>query len=399
MAQPVITAAIAFTTGPSDVPSWTDVTAYLQGFSWSSGRQTERDRFETGSGTLVLDNPDRRFEPGYASGAYYPNVIPMKRVRVRATWNAVTYDLFHGYVENWGLDYPDLDANAVLRIVDGQGLLMDAGVTGSPIESDGATRISTILDAAGWPSADRTLGVSQNTVPASTLEAESAMQHLLKVDEAENGVIFIAKDGKLTFQNRHARLLPTLSSIISLGPGGSAHYQQVRIDYDNVRLFTAVAYTREAQNDDDEPVTQALENATGVATYLRRTLSKSGLLNDVDAETYMAASHDLERQLAPGMRVVGLDLDAEDGPSGPATLWPQLLGRELGDRITVIKTPPGGGAAITQVSNIERRSMEWTANGGVWAISWSLSPADTTAYWMLGNATYSVLGSTTKLGY
>jgi len=399
MAQPAVTCSIAFATGPSAVPTWTDVTSYLQAFTWSSGRQTERDRFEAGTGTLVLDNPDRRFEPGYASGAYYPNVVPLKRVRVRAVWNSVTYDLFHAYVENWGLDYPDLDANALVRVVDGQGLLMDAGVTGSPVSTDGATRISTVLDAAGWPAADRTLGVSQNTVPPSVLEAESAMQHLLKVAEAENGVIFIAKDGKLTFQNRHARLLPTLSSIISLGPGGSAHYQRVGIDYDNTRLFTAVAYSREPQGDDDEPVTQLLENATGVATYLRRTLSKSGLLNAVDADTYRAASHDLERQLAPGMRVVGLDLDAEDGPSGPAVLWPQLLGRELSDRITVIKPPPGGGAAITQVSNIERRTMAWDANGGVWAISWSLSPADTTAYWMLADATYSVLGSTTKLGY
>jgi hypothetical protein len=397
MAQPLILCDIALTTGPSDSPVWTDVTNYLEGFSWSSGRQTQRDRFEAGTGWVLLDNLDRRFEPGYASGAYYPNVVPLKRVRVRATWNAVTYGLFHGYVENWGLEYPDLNARALVRLVDGQGLLMDAGVSGSFAAADGATRISAILDAAGWP-VDRAIGTSQNVVPAVTLDAESAMTHLLSVAEAENGVIFISRSGNFTFQNRHARLQPGATSAITFGQGGGSEelYAGIAIDYDNTRLFTAVSYTREPASDDDEPVAQQLENATGVATYLRRTLSKSGLLNSTDAETYMAASHDLERQQAPGLRIASLVLDAE---SDPSTLWPHLLSRELGDRITVKKLPPGGGAAIEQVSHVERRTMTWTANGGIWSIAWALSPADTEAYWLLGDATYSVLGSTTNTGY
>lgn len=575
MAQPSVTASIAFVSDPDDVPTWTDVTALVQEFSWNSGRQTERDRFETGSGSIRLDNLDRRFEPGYAGdivnliinpsievaatgytatsaavarstsagylgvaglrvtttnvtssgarsaavsttvgitytfsayvrlpaggtkalkvslvyftsavgsgvsgtsttftatgtwqrvqvslicpptatvafcdvntngavgvfdfdadawqlevgsaatdyidgaqdngrwagtahasqsyrgGPYYPYVQPLKRVRVQATWNAVTYDIWHGYVERWGLQYPQLDADAVVSCVDGQGLLMDVGVTGSFGPSEGGAYIAAILNAAGWPAADRSIDTSQNVLPASTLVSEPAMSHLLKVAEAENANMFISRAGAFTFKNRHARLQPDATSAITFGQGGGSEelYQAIGIEYDNTRLFTAVSYARVPASDDDEPVTQELENATGVSTYLRRTLSKSGLLNLNDAYTYMTAYHDLARQRAPGMRIASLVLDAE---SDPATLWPHLLGRDVGDRITVKKLPPGGGTAITQVSHIERRSITWTADGGRWGITWALSPADTTQYWLLGDATYGVLGSTTRLAY
>lgn len=36
---------------------------------------------------------------------YWPNVVPMRRIRIRATYNAVTYDIFNGYVDSWEQQY------------------------------------------------------------------------------------------------------------------------------------------------------------------------------------------------------------------------------------------------------------------------------------------------------
>lgn len=92
---------IAALTDPT-AGQWVDVTAYVRGGSFARGRQHELQRTNAGTLALTLDNADRRFEPENEASPYHPNLRPMTHVRVRATFSAVTYDLFRGYVENWG---------------------------------------------------------------------------------------------------------------------------------------------------------------------------------------------------------------------------------------------------------------------------------------------------------
>lgn len=106
MAYPTITLEVAFTTDPGAAPTWTDISAYLEGeITISRGRSQETEKFRAGTLDVVLQNEDRRFDPANTAGAYYPNVVPMRRVRVRAVYSAVTYDLFNGYVDGWEQSY------------------------------------------------------------------------------------------------------------------------------------------------------------------------------------------------------------------------------------------------------------------------------------------------------
>lgn len=83
---------IAFGSNPGDSSySWTDVSAYLRSFHISRGRQYELNAMQAGTCDIVLKNLDRRFEPGYASSPYYPNIRPMVPVRLRVA-NAVPKD-------------------------------------------------------------------------------------------------------------------------------------------------------------------------------------------------------------------------------------------------------------------------------------------------------------------
>lgn len=111
MALPTIAVAIAFTTNPASTPSWTDVTTYVAGFTYNRGRSHELENVQAGTASVMLDNRDRRFDPTYASSPYSPNVRPMRRLRIQAVWSAVTYDLFHGYIEAWPLTYSGADTN------------------------------------------------------------------------------------------------------------------------------------------------------------------------------------------------------------------------------------------------------------------------------------------------
>jgi len=106
-------AEVAFTTDLMAVPgTWTDVSDFVRGVSTRRGRNHELGKTQAGVATVLLDNRDRRFDPTYATGPYYPNVIPMRHFRIRGTYASTTYPIFYGFVEDWGQTWPEPAANA-----------------------------------------------------------------------------------------------------------------------------------------------------------------------------------------------------------------------------------------------------------------------------------------------
>jgi hypothetical protein len=88
--------------GPPD-GSWTDVSEYVTDLGVDRGRNNEFDEVEAGTLNIKLDNADGRFTPERTASPYYPNVVPMVPVRVRATtdnWETF-YHVFTGVVEKW----------------------------------------------------------------------------------------------------------------------------------------------------------------------------------------------------------------------------------------------------------------------------------------------------------
>jgi hypothetical protein len=71
---------------------------------------------DAATATITLDNRDRALDPEYTSSPYYPNLRPMNRVWVTCDWAGVTYDIFKGYVENYGRTWPEFDQDAVMQI-------------------------------------------------------------------------------------------------------------------------------------------------------------------------------------------------------------------------------------------------------------------------------------------
>lgn len=119
MANPVVTAEIAFGSDPgASSPSWTDVTTYLKRASTKRGRQRLLSDFTAGTLTLILDNIDRRFDPANTSSPHYPNVIPMRRVRITALHNAITYPIFEGFIDSWIPGWLGEEAEVEVRATD-----------------------------------------------------------------------------------------------------------------------------------------------------------------------------------------------------------------------------------------------------------------------------------------
>lgn len=140
--------SIAFADGPLVVsPTWTDVTAWVRSVRTNRGRSNELDDFQAGTATVVLENVDRRFDPDYSSGAYYPNVKVRRQIKIEGVYSAVTYPIFRGVVQSWAQNWPvhNRDATCTVQAVDLFGLLATWDLPESAYEV--AVRA---LEPTGW---------------------------------------------------------------------------------------------------------------------------------------------------------------------------------------------------------------------------------------------------------
>lgn len=125
MAYPTPIVEIAFADGPYVAsPTWTNVTQYVRGMSIDRGRTDDWGNFYS-SASVTFSNRDRRFDPFNTSGPYYANLIPRRQIRIRATANAATYDVFRGFIDGWPPIWTDAgqDSTVTVSCFDAMGLL------------------------------------------------------------------------------------------------------------------------------------------------------------------------------------------------------------------------------------------------------------------------------------
>ncbi len=98
-----VTVEIAFSTANplTSSPTWTDVSSYVRSISTTRGSFQNGRTSDVGTATVRLDNSDRRFDPTNTAGAYYPNVVPMKQIRISAVYSSTTYRIWRGFIQEW----------------------------------------------------------------------------------------------------------------------------------------------------------------------------------------------------------------------------------------------------------------------------------------------------------
>lgn len=401
MSLPTITVRIAFASFPTATPSWTDVSGYVRSFRIRRGREDELGRIEAGTAEVVLDNRDRRFDPTYTSGPYYGLLLPGKRINIQAVWNSVTYDLYTGFVEAWPPDWPrSTDSTTTIRCADLFKALATPQIEVNALaETLSGDRIGTMLNLIFWPFGEWALDAGATTISGvADGTVLTPLQHISEVCESEQGIFFVAPNGYATFHSRHHRLTQTLSTTSqgTFGDSGAElPYGALEPSYDDTYLYNDIRVTPAGGT------VQTAADTTSRDNYFQRTLSKSvsigGGVSAANNEAASMAAWLLANYKDPQLRFTRMTIDPQAADS---TLWPQVLGREIGDRITVKRRPPGGGNVITQDCFVE--SVNHVANAGPltsWKTEWTLSPVDTLTYWVLNSTTLSVLGSTTRLGY
>lgn len=372
-----------------------DISAPVRGFTIDRGRQHELDRVETGRATVRLANRDGVFTGENTSSPYYPFFRPMAPLLIQATYSAVTYDLFNGFIEGTPQTWtrgPAGDAEVTVRAVDAFKVLNLAEVTITRGVEGAGARIDALLDAIGWPTALRAIDAGDSDVQAVTLEGDSILSHIQEVAASEGGVLFISSGGVVTFLGRlHSTLLDEVNDVWG-DVIGENPYEDLTTDNDDEHLWNEI--TVQAPGFADQ-VAADLESQGlfsgpfGVTAPRSKTIPT---LLTTTGEMLERAEFILSRYSMPKQRVTSMTLDTR----ADAASVPRMLMRDIHDRIAARKRPSSGGL-IDQPSIVEGIHWEFAASRYL-RTTWALS---STAYqqgqWILGDPVYSLLGETTSL--
>jgi len=319
-----------------------------------------------------------------------------------STSTVTTYYLFTHFVDplqGWQITQDSPGYAEVTAVAnDGFDVLATAQFTelDSFPQQTAAARITAILDLFSWPAAERSIDVSDTAeiqaAVAGTLTGQTALDQIQAASDTEDGVFYIDGRGYATFHSRYYSLLnaravtsqATFCDLPNLA-GGSFLYTSLTPSQSPIVNDYLVTRAGGTQIEALDSVSEGLYRTRSV------TLDTLHLTNleAVDFARYkVIATRDSHRRYDE-MTITPGDDDA---------VWLQVFQREIGDRITVVWSPPGGGAADVRDMFIE--AVSFNVGPGVEAsVTYRLSPGSQVTGWVLGDAIQGVLGSSTFLRY
>jgi hypothetical protein len=210
-----------------------DVTARVLGLrtpvGWGFGRDTMRSLGDLLPGTLSLElnNKSQDYSPDYVSSPLYGKLGSGKPIQITATLSGTTYYLFYGFLDDYNMNPGRLTKSVSLTAFDGiaraSGNTITTGLYQSLRTGDA---INVVLDAIGWPTAQRDIDPGATTIRWFWEDASDAQTSLKDIVASEGGPAILYADGhgNIVFRDRHHRFIRTksLTSQASFTDGSTA---------------------------------------------------------------------------------------------------------------------------------------------------------------------------------
>jgi hypothetical protein len=394
--------------------TWSDISGYVLSFTVtrpSTRLQGPLWNFQAGTVSMVLDNSDGRFDPDNLAGPYVSagltQLTPMVPVRLRATFAGVTSGLFSGFADGWlpgTVTYEGGYAEITLPATDAFKVL--AGITLPTLavaEGAGAltgARVADILTRAGWYTTGERLSIAAGSITCQATTLGSDALSLMQVTaDTEIGQLYCSGTGAVVFRGRRQMLTDTRSAVVQAVFGDLPGTVQA--------AGTELAYAAVARADDDTTLVndvqatrvggtlQESQDAASIGKYLfARSYARTDLIMAADADAAIWAQWLLYLSRDSTDRFDTLQIDPQ---ADPLSLWPQVLGREIGDRIEVWQRPAGATVPVTKDCFIVGITHTWDSSTSAWLTTWTLQDASKfgTGAFTLNDATLGRLDSNT----
>jgi hypothetical protein len=249
-----------------------------------------------------------------------------------------------------------------------------------------ATRFARVAKWLGHPGLISGATSNVRMVGCQIHNGRGGLDVLAQIADTEGGTIFVSS-GFLVFRSRRADQLD-LTPVATFGEatGETSYEGDIELPLDPDYVYNDIAVTRSGG------ATVRVVDAASQLAYFARQFELT-TYSDSDAEATDHANYLLYRSKAPLQRVGPLTVQA--AARGGAA-WRAVLNSYQAVRIGVRRRPAAGSAFISD-HRITRVTHDSDRNS--WKTTISASPTALTTFWVLGDATYGVLGSTTIAGW
>jgi hypothetical protein len=380
------------TLGPAT--TYADITQYATLITYTRGRRKTDYQFGAGVMTFSMLDSTGILGPYDTTSPYYdpdnnePGLAPMRSVRLSRDGEYLFTGVVTGYTYDFALAGPNTVnvqcADEFYKLAQTQ--LDEYNVSA---ETSGA-RITSVLalpevDYNGATSiATGTVNLGHDasyTVPQGT----NTLAYLQQINQAEQGRLFVARDGTITFQQRIGNTLSgPIIDFVDQGVG--AKYQEVEIEFDADNVVNR-AYVAGLNNNET-----TASDAGSIAKYFIQSTSITNSLLHIPGEIDALAAYLLEPDPAPRYTSVTASYMALT-----STQRDDVSTIDIGDTISVEKTIPGLGSQIASELAIEGIYGVIDVNRGH-TITFYTSPTTIVYELILDDATYGILNASNVLG-
>jgi hypothetical protein len=312
-----------------------DVTERVRNFSISRGKSSLFANFPAGQLNVEFNNHDRAFDPLYDQSPFAGNIVPRREIRV-STVDEVQYT---GWIDDWAFSYlPNGDSIAEAIAYDATSIISNQVLTaGTPIAQKTGARVSAILDQIDWSDQARSIDTGQANLSNFPIEAnENAFSYLQQVAASEPGLIFIDKNGSLTFVDRTQT--PSSENFVTFG-GTSIPFQSLGVSYGSDNLYNRVIISRAGGG------TAQATDPQSVTDYGLRVLEAPEVLLATDADIVELSLVLAQQYSQPEYRFSSLEVALHK--LDPAE-QEDVLSVDLGSICRVDFTPNGIGSQISR---------------------------------------------------
>lgn len=253
---------------------------------------------------------------------------------------------------------------------------------------DSGARAERFLDAIGWPETLRDIDTGISVLgPASWSSGSSALSVLQAWADTELGAFFIGKSGEITWRSRHYPLLDAnaTTSQATFGDAAGDALQYLARGFSMPRDENLLRNPVTASRTNGVSVT--VRDTANIEEFGDRTWALPNSEDQLDSAIRDRALWGLAKFKDPKTRLESMML----APRKTTAMWPEALGRELGDRITIERTPLDTGDETTFDQIIERIEHQFAPK--FWETKVVGSPVDPNVgdYLILDDAVFGLL--------
>jgi hypothetical protein len=250
-----------------DGTTWVDETDHVLSASWTRGRGYASQVVAlagAGSANLVFRNDDGRYSYWEPTSPRYLTHLHGVGVRIRLVSPTPAQTLWTGAIDDPANNSQLHQAPLWPVQCFGTFSRLTQPHTCTPIGSAGDTTdvlIGAVLDAAGWPSAERVIDTGLVTTGVWGPGSVEPLGELRKLEATELGFIYEGRDGAFHFEARDYRPTTTRSNTSQLtlsdDPGADYHYRLLNLTapeqyvYDRIKIDFTPVFTL---SDDPVPI-------------------------------------------------------------------------------------------------------------------------------------------------